>query len=99
MKATINKISEHRFQNDKRAEVVIGGAKDGVNEIKLSIKDLPGSKGGDAMTVRVDLMSEVKGVKPVKVYEYQVSSGAKVLASQTAHFRITPEVEQQLSGR
>ena len=40
----VNNISSHLFQNTKRAEVVIGGAKDGVNEMQFSIKDI---EGGD----------------------------------------------------
>jgi len=99
VKVKVNKLSDHRFQNDRRAEVVIGGAKDGLNSIQLSIKDLPGSKGGDAMTVRVYLMSQVKGVKPIKVFEYQVAAGGGVVKEQTKNFRITPEIAKQLSGR
>lgn len=71
----INKISRHRFANAKEAEVVIGGAVDGSNEVQYSIKKLEGGTGKEVMTIRVYLMSEVPGMKPIKAFEYQIAEG------------------------
>jgi hypothetical protein len=75
VKVQINKISRHRFANAKEAEIVIGGAVDGTNEVQYSIEKLEGATGKEAMTLRVYLFSEVDGVKPVKVFEYQLAAG------------------------
>lgn len=95
----INKISRHLFQNTKNAEVIIGGARDGRNEVQYLIKPLPGSEGVEPMTVRVYLLSEVQGVKPIKVFEYEVKEKEKPDASGTKMFLVTPEIAQQLKGR
>ncbi|QJE98982.1 hypothetical protein [Luteolibacter luteus] len=74
----VNQVSRHRFANAKEAEVVIGGALDGVNNIAYSVKGLEGGTGKEAFTVRVYLMSEIEGTKPIKAYEYQVNEGGTV---------------------
>ncbi len=88
----INKISRHRFANAKDADIVIGGARIGSNEVQYSIRKLDGGTGEEAMTIRVYLLSEVEGAKPVKAFEYQVAekepfkpfgSGAFVLDAAT----------------
>lgn len=95
----INKISRHKFQNTKAAEVVIGGARDGLNEIQFSVKRLPGSEGIEPMTIRVYLMSEVRGVQPINVFEYEVKEKEVPKGSGTSRFNVTPEVVQKLMGR
>ncbi len=45
VKVQINKISRHRFANAKEAEIVIGGAVDGSNEVQYSVKKLDGGTG------------------------------------------------------
>lgn len=96
VKVTMNKISEHLFQNTKRAEVVIGGARDGQNTVKYTIKDIPGGDPKAVITVRVYLFSEIPGTKPIKAAEYQVEDGSKPKASGTMSFKLTPEVAQKL---
>ncbi len=71
----INKVSRHRFANAKEAEIVIGGALDGPNEVQYTVKKLEGGTGKEVMTIRVYLMSEVAGEKPIKVFEYQIAAG------------------------
>ncbi len=71
----VNKVSRHRFANAKEAEVVIGGARDGPNEIQYSIKKIKGATGKEVMTIRVYLMSLMPGLKPVKIFEYQIAAG------------------------
>ena len=86
VKVQINKISRHRFANAKEAEIVIGGAVDGTNEVQYSFTKLEGATGKEAMTLRVYLFSEVEGVKPVKVFEYQVAAGEAVKPFGTGTF-------------
>lgn len=74
----VNKISRHRFANAKEAEIVIGGAVDGANEVQFTTKSLPGGKGSEALAIRVYLMSQIEGVKPIKAYEYLVEEKAPV---------------------
>ncbi|MEO7098781.1 MAG: hypothetical protein ABI162_05430 [Luteolibacter sp.] len=71
----VNKISHHRFANAKEAEVVIGGAVDGSNEVQYTVKKLQGGTGKEVMTIRVYLMSSIPGEKPVKTFEYQIAAG------------------------
>ncbi len=87
----INKVSRHRFANAKEAQIVIGGAVDGPNEIQYKIKKLEGGTGKEAMTIRVYLMSEAPGVKPAKVFEYQVEEGQKAKTVNTEMFNVDPE--------
>lgn len=95
----INKISRHKFQNTKAAEVVVGGARDGQNEVQFLIKSLPGSTGAEPLAVRVYLMSEVRGVQPIKAFEYLVEEKAKPKGNGTMHFVVTPAMVKQLMGR
>lgn len=93
---TINGVSKHRFQHDKNAQVIIGGARDGKNEVRFTIAPLKGSDPEAVMTIRVYLMSEIQGRQPVKVFEYQVEDGKKPLASGIKTFNITPEIVKKV---
>ena len=95
----VNQISSHLFQNTKRAEVVIGGAKDGRNEVQFSIKSIEGGDPKDPITVRIYLMSEVPGTKPIKALEYQITDGSKPKSSGTLHFTVDPDTAKKLTGR
>ena len=74
----VNQVSRHRFVNAKEAEVILGGALDGMNNITYTVKGLEGGTGKEAFTVRVYLMSEIPGTKPIKAYEYQVNEGGAI---------------------
>lgn len=85
--------SKHRFQNDKSAETIIAGAKDGKNKISFTTKTLPGAKGNESLNIRVFLMSQIPGVKPVEVYDYSVTvdqakAGKKPLAKAYTAFHV-----------
>ena len=95
----VNKISRHRFANAKEAEVVIGGARDGSNEVQFAAKKLEGGTGKEAMTIRVYLMSQVEGVKPIKAFEYQVPEGGTVKHFGTSHFQVDPAMVAKLAGK
>jgi hypothetical protein len=95
----INKISRHRFANAKEAEVVIGGARVGSNEVQYSIKQLEGGTGEEAMTIRVYLMSEVAGTKPVKAFEYQLQEKEAFKPFGTSTFALDAATAAKLSGK
>jgi hypothetical protein len=95
----VNKISRHRFANAKDADVVIGGARVGLNEVQYSVRKLEGGTGMEAMTIRVYLMSEVEGVMPVKAFEYQVLEKEPFEPFGTGNFTLSEQLAAKLSGR
>lgn len=95
----VNKISRHRFANAKEAEVVIGGAREGPNEVQFSVRKLEGGTGMEAMTIRVYLMSEVEGIQPIKAFEYQVLEKEPFKPFGTEHFNLDAATASKLSGR
>jgi len=95
----INKISRHRFANAKEAEIIIGGAKDGPNEVQFTAKKLEGGKGTEAMTIRVYLFSEVAGVKPVKAFEYQIEEGGTPKDFGTEMFTVDAAMLRQITAK
>ncbi len=95
----INKVSNHRFANAKEAQIVIGGAVDGSNEIQYRIKKLAGSTGKEVMTIRVYLMSETAGEKPVKIFEYQIAEGQKPKTVDTEMFVVDAATVAKLGKR
>lgn len=99
VRVQVNKISQHRFANAKEAEVVIGGAVDGLNEVQYAIRKLDGGTGKEAMTIRVYLMSEVPGVKPVKAFEYQIPENGNSEPFGTGHFTVDASTVAKLMGR
>ena len=99
VRVQVNKISQHRFANAKEAEVVIGGALDGVNEVQYTTKKLEGGTGKEAMTIRIYLMSEVAGTQPIKAYEYQITEGQAPKPFSSDHFQIDSAMAHKLTGR
>ncbi|WP_411825917.1 hypothetical protein [Luteolibacter sp. AS25] len=95
----VNKVSRHRFANAKEAETVIGGARIGLNEIQYSVRQMEGGTGKEAMTIRVYLMSEVDGLKPIKAFEYQVLENEAVKPFDTGTFVLDAETSAKLSRR
>jgi hypothetical protein len=99
VKVQINKISRHRFANAKEAEIVIGGAVDGLNEVSYAIKKLEGGTGKEVMTLRVYLLSELEGTKPIKAFEYQIAAGEAVKPSGTGTFILDAAMAAKLNGK
>ncbi len=95
----VNKISRHRFANAKEAEIVIGGALDGPNEVQYSIKKLEGSTGKEVMTIRVYLMSSIQGEKPIKAFEYQIGAGEAPKPFGTGTFNLDATTVAKLSTK
>ncbi len=95
VKLLVNKFSDHLFQNTKEAEIVIGGAHLGVNEVQYAVKDLPGGKP-TAFTIRIYLFSQKPGQKPLKAVEYQFKDGTTPKANGTLRFTLTKEMAAKL---
>lgn len=95
----VNKMSRHQFLNAKEADLVIGGARDGSNEVQFTVRSLKGGTGKEAMTIRVYLMSQVLGVKPVKAFEYQVDEGGQVKPVGTLVFEVDATMAKKVMGR
>ncbi|BCX49958.1 hypothetical protein HAHE_38660 [Haloferula helveola] len=92
----VNRISRHRFANAKEAEIVIGGARDGRNEVTFTAKPLEGGTGKEAFAVRVYLMSEIPGTKPIIAYEYKAEEEQPVKGFDSSHFILDPATAAKL---
>jgi hypothetical protein len=95
----VNKISRHRFANAKEAEIVIGGARPGLNEVQYSIRKLEGGTGVEALTIRVYLLSEVQGVMPIKAFEYQIAEKGTFEPFGTSNFVLDAATAAKLAGK
>jgi hypothetical protein len=95
----VNKVSRHKFINSKEAETVIGGARNGANEVQYAIRKLEEGSGKEALTIRVYLLSEVAGVKPIKVFEYQVEEKGAVAPHGSANFDLNQALHTKLKGK
>lgn len=98
VRVKVNRISDHRFQDTKAAEVVVGGGVKGLNDVQFATKSLEGSTGKEALSVRVYLMSTAQGVPPLKVFEYQVNEGQPVKPFGSGDFFVDAQVEKKLKG-
>jgi len=96
VKVQVNRISPHLFQNTKGAEIVIGGARDGQNMVEFTVKDIPGGDPTAPITIRIYLMSEIDGTKPIKIAQYQIEDGSKPKELGALNFNITPGVAAKL---
>lgn len=99
VRVQVNKISHHRFANAKEAQIVIGGAVDGPNEVQYTTKKLEGGTGKEVMTIRVYLMPIVKGALPVKAFEYQMAAGETPKPFGSGSFDVNAATVQKLSGK
>ena len=95
----VNRVSRHRFSNDQEAELVMGGARNGQNEVQFSIRPIEGAPANPAMAIRVYLLSTIEGVKPIKAFEYLVREGETPRPSGTMHFDVDAQTAARLRGR
>jgi hypothetical protein len=95
----VNKVSRHKIINGKEAETVIGGARGGLNEVQYAIRKLDEGTGKEALTIRVYLLSEVAGVKPIKAFEYQIDEKGVPVAHGSANFDLNKELLTKLKGK
>ena len=99
VRVSVNGNSQHRFQDNKAAEVVIGGAVDRGNIVQFSTKNLEGSTGKEPVRISIFLMSQVTGVRPINVFEYKVDADGEVKAFGKEHFDVSPEQAAHLLGK
>lgn len=99
VKVQINQTSRHEFVNGQEAELVIGGARMGTNEIQFAVTHLEDKDLKPPMAIRVYLMSEVAGVKPIKAFEYLVEDGMPIKGFGKGQFVVDRSILDQLEGR
>lgn len=95
----VNGVSRHKFLNAKEAEIVIGGAREGSNEVQFAIAKMDGGTGKEALTIRVYLLSQVEGVQPIKIYEYLVNENELPKNFGTGNFVVDAGVAHKLAGK
>ena len=95
----VNRASRHRFTNAQEAELVIGGARDGRNEVQFSIRQLEEGPADKPMTIRVYLLSTIEGVMPVKAFEYLVREGEEPQPFGTRDFEVDAATAARIRGR
>lgn len=95
----INNVSRHHFLNAREAEIIMGGAREGRNELQFAIRPMEGGTGREALTIRVYLLSQLEGIQPIKIYEYLALEGEEVQAAGNGHFDVTDEISRRLEGR
>lgn len=99
VKVQVNQLSQHVFSNTQQAELVMGGARHGVNRIQFAVTKLEPGELTDPMTVRVYLMSQVHRVKPIKIYEYLIEEGQQPQGFIKGEFTVDDPVRARLMGR
>lgn len=95
----VNNVSKHHFANTRGAEVVLGGAVDGPNDVRYTIRPLPGGTGKEALSIRVYLLSETQGVMPLKMFEYQVEEKGTVKEDGSGVFTVDATTVNKLTGK
>lgn len=93
----VNKVSRHRFANAKDAQTIMGGARLGANEVQYSIRKLKGGTGNEVLTIRVYLISLVEGIKPIKVFEYQISENEEFKSFDSGYFAVDEATKAKLA--
>lgn len=96
---TVNGVSPHHFSDAKEAEIVIGGAVQGKNSMQFRIQPLPSSNGKEALAIRVYLLSQNEGMKPIKACEYQVLEGEKISLQGSREFVVDAATIRALQAR
>lgn len=92
----INQISRHRFANAKEAEIILGGARDGQNLVTYTVKPLEGGTGKEAFALRVYLMSQIPGTKPIIAFERVFKEGEAVKGFESGNFNLDPATAAKL---
>lgn len=95
----VNRVSRHRFANTRGAEVVLGGARDGPNEVQYVVRPLEGSTGKEALAIRVYVLSEIEGIQPIMAFEYLIKEGEPLKNFDTRFFEVDAAMVNRLMGR
>lgn len=74
----INGISTHEFYNERRADIISGGLRQGANSISYKFKNIAGEQR-PTMGIGLFVMPEINGLQPAVVFEHILdeSSAAK----------------------
>lgn len=96
---TVNTISQHSLGNAKDAQLILGGLRDGENTISYDLKDLPGASQNEALCIRVYAFSQFQGVKPLKIFEYQVEEGKKTTMKGSHTFTLSAAAAKTILGK
>lgn len=99
VRAQVNGISQHLVTNDKVAELVIGGAKSGSNNVQFTVQDMPEATEREDLAVRVYVFSQVQDVKPIKAYEYLLKPGENAKGFTKGTFEVDPAMIGRLMGK
>lgn len=85
----INGISLHDFADDRRADVISGGLKRGLNTVTYTIRTT-NDKQKPAMAIGIFVMPETPGNKPVCVFDHIIDAGDDARGG-TFSFSVTNE--------
>jgi hypothetical protein len=96
---TVNNISPHSLGNAKDAQLILGGLRDGENTISYELKDLPGASQNEALCLRVYVFSQFEGVKPIKLFEYQVEEGKNATLKGSHTFTLSAATAKTILGK
>ncbi len=95
VKARINNVSDHNFEDVRMAEVISGGLRKGVNTLDLSITPAPGGKPGP-LNIMVYVMPETVGNFPGMAYSYAIPAEQAGLNGPTT-FTITDDTIRHMA--
>ncbi|MDO4409707.1 MAG: hypothetical protein Q4C05_00305 [Akkermansia sp.] len=91
VKAKINGISDHEFDNTRQAEVISGGLHMGMNSMYITFEDSPTKEQKGALLVEIYIMPETPGNLPARAVHYYVPVD-KLPQSGNVNINITPEL-------
>lgn len=94
---TVNGISTHNFENERIAEIISGGLKDGANTITIHATPLPNPEVKGPLLVEVYIMPEVQGDVPGKAFSVTIPEEKQEAFTQTQTFTVTPEILQKMT--
>lgn len=86
----INNVSLHDFDNERRADVISGGLRRGVNTITYTIRDSAFERSHPSMGIGIFVMPETPGHHPVCVFDHILDANDAAKGG-TFTFVIRPE--------
>lgn len=95
VKARINNVSDHVFEDARMAEVISGGLRNGINSIDLNVTPAPNGKPGP-LNIMVYVMPETVGNFPGQAYSCAIPAN-QAAQNGTATFTITADTIRQMA--
>lgn len=93
----VNGVSEHEFADERRADVISGGLKRGLNTITYTIRTT-NEKTRPTMAIGLFVMPETPGNKPVCVFDHIIDAGDEARGG-TFSFTISNEMIASMSPK